>query len=78
MFQVPAFNRSQPQYAYSVAAIIVVLVQLAVEVAVLSYRHQGVCKLTFVSGASAWALELTAGTGMQRVAQRSIGCFPCM
>lgn len=39
--QVGGFNRSQPQYAYSVAAFALVLLQLAVQIAYKSYRYYG-------------------------------------
>ena len=39
--QVGGFNRSQTQYAYSVAAFALVLLQLAVQIAYKSYRYYG-------------------------------------
>jgi hypothetical protein len=41
MVQVPGFNRSQPQYAYAVGAIALVLLQTFVRIAITSYDVYG-------------------------------------
>jgi hypothetical protein len=49
--QVPGFNRNQPQYAYAVGAIALVLLQLFTRFAVAAYRYHG-----HMNQATAWAL----------------------
>jgi hypothetical protein len=61
--QVMGFNRSQPQYAYAVGAIALVLLQLCVQRTYKAYRHFGrLERSTMWAALGAEAVTLTFGT----------------